>query len=182
MKIAIITPLYPPDVAPLAQYVKELATRLSSGNKITVLTYGYIPEAISGVTIVPVDKREPLPVRLFRLFREIKKAANKNDVLYVENGASSELPVFLVTFFSRTPTIFHIGDTEAHERTKKRILLSIIEHLTKKRADAIITSLPSPRPEILPFNTPSGADWAAHENTWNEHLRELTNTLQHVKK
>src|SRR3989344_9051256 len=40
MKIVLATALYPPDIAPPAPYVKELATRLAANHEVTIVTYG----------------------------------------------------------------------------------------------------------------------------------------------
>ena len=65
MKILIVTPLYPPDIAGHSAYVKELALRLREAHTVTILAYNHIPEKIEGVNIITIQKHLPTLVRLF---------------------------------------------------------------------------------------------------------------------
>ena len=66
MKIILTAPMYPPETAKPALYVKELAKRLKEKkHEIVVITYSNIPEKVPGVRIVAINKRLPLPIRLF---------------------------------------------------------------------------------------------------------------------
>lgn len=176
MRIAIATPLYPPDTAPAALYAKELAERLSRTQSVCVVAYGYLPEPIEGVRIVSVTKRLPLPIRLaaytISLFKEVRRA----DVVYVINGASVELPLMIVSLVARTPSLFIAADTSAFVRSERSKVLSFLQTRAVQKSRAHITSLPLPRPEILPLEAlPTGA-LAAYEESWSEHLSLLTNS------
>lgn len=180
MKIVLATPLYPPDIAPLAPYVKELAKRLAdSMHEVTVVTYAYLPEKVPGVHIVAVNKRKLLPVRLIQYTWLLWRAAKTADVVYAQNGASVELPAGLVTFFVRCPFIIRIGDNAAHERAAAHPLFRRIEDFAFKRAGKIITDTPAPRPEILPFEPAPIAAQAAYQKSWEKHTSDLIKIFHH---
>jgi len=163
MRIAIATPLYPPDTAPAALYAKELAERLSRTDEVSVVVYGYLPEPIEGIRIVSVTKRLPLPVRLtaytISLFKEVRLA----DVVYVINGASVELPLMIVSFLTRTPFLFIAADTDAFARAERSKVLRFLQTRAVQKSRAHISSLPLPRPEILPLDAPPTEALALYE-------------------
>jgi hypothetical protein len=181
MRIAIATPLYPPDIAEPAPYVKELAKRLSGRHTVTVIAYARLPEKVPGVEIIAIDKRKPLPLRLIAFFFALLKTAKKSDVLYTQNGPSVELPAWLVASLTRTPLVVHIGDTAAHEYAAGHPLRRTIESAALARARSVINSSPLVRPEVLPFVTPPVEQLAAYEESWNKHLEILENAFNHVK-
>jgi len=147
MRIVIATPLYPPEIAGPAPYIKELARRLSKDTEVTIVAYARLPEQVPGVHIIAVDKRRPLPLRLFAYLRALARAARDADAIYAINGASVELPVLIVSFFSRTPLFFGIGDRVAHERAKKRLLFLFLERIAFARSRGMISKFPWPRPK-----------------------------------
>lgn len=181
MRVILATPLFPPDIGGAAPYSKELAERLAkAGHAVTVVTYGHLPEPVEGVEIIPVDKRQPLPVRLFRFASELRQAVRRADIIYAENGPSVEVPLLLTLLFSRTPLIFHIGDPAAHEYAQQHFLRRMIENLVIRRAKTVIEEKPHERPEILPFQPYPQEELDAYERSWNAHMRKLTNTFTHV--
>ncbi len=176
MRIVIASPLYPPDIAEPARYVKELAKRLAGLNTVEVVTYGTLPELILGVTITAVSKRQPLPMRLLRYTIALFRAVRTADVIYVQNGPSVELPLSLVGLFTRTHIIFHIADTAADARTKENVLLKFVQRLATRKAH-IVRGMPHVRPEIYPFKPRPTEAFAAYEKSWDLHLaalREIT--------
>lgn len=179
MRITIATPLYPPDTAPTALYVKELAKRLSEAHEVTILAYAHIPEKIEGITIIPISKRRPLPIRLFHFAISLIKEARKSDVVYAENGASVELPVVLVSLLTKARFVMHIGDRPAHEWAKVKFFRRILESTALRQAHAVITDLPLPRPEILPFGHPP--DLSQYESSWNIHIQSLESKFKNGK-
>ena len=176
MKIVLATPLYPPDIAEPAPYVKELARRLAPDHQVTVLAYGRLPEKVPGVTIVAIDKRRPLPVRLFLYTIALLRAARSADIVYTQNGPSVELPVAVVNFFLRRPLVARWGDEAAHTYAQKKFMRRTVERLAFGGAK-IVTGSPLPRPEILPFEPQPTDALAAWEESWQMHLRELTKQL-----
>lgn len=180
MRIVLATPLYPPDTEDPAPYVKELARHLASQHIITIVTYGRLPENVPGVQIVAVNKRRPLPLRLIAYTMALRRVARDADVLYAQNGPSTELPAGLVALVTRTPLVMHIGDPVAHEHAATHPLLRLIERFAFSRAQAVITDSPLPRPEILPLEPEPVAAQDAHRVSWEMHLRTLENTFTHA--
>ena len=175
MKILILSPLYPPDIAIPAPYVKELAKRLKDTHEVTILTYGRIPETIDGVKIHAVDKRLPLLSRL-KAYKEKLETLEKNvDVLYLENGASVELPALS----AKKPIVFHIGDPKAYEQAQKNTPHKILHDLVRNRARTVFATSPLPKPEILPFQNIGEAEKAQYEESWKEHLEEIESHINH---
>lgn len=177
MKIVLATPLYPPDIAEPAPYVKELAKRLSKEHEVTVVTYGSHPEMIEHVRVVSTDKHRPLYLRLVTYFFSLWSTAAGADVLMVENGASVELPAGILARLSRTRLVLHRGDASAHARASKSRVLTWIEHFVEKKAYAIVENRPLPSPEILPFAPKPVEALAAYEASWENHLTLLNKTI-----
>ncbi len=199
MRVLVVTPLYPPDIAPLAVYVKEFARRFSLHADITILAYAHIPEKIDGVRIVTVTKNIPLFFRLFSFTYTLWKESRTADMLFVQNGASVELPASLVSLFCHIPQVVRLGDYVALASAQKRwglkiildVMLSRATHIVEEQATTITskyssktTSLETPplRPEILPFAEYPKEALEQYERSWNEYLRLLTDIFIHAKK
>lgn len=181
MKIVLATPLYPPDVAEPAPYIKELAKRLAEeGHSITIVAYTRLPEKITGVRIISISKHALLPLRLAAFMKNMISAGRAADVIYAENGPSVELPMIVATFLIRTLFILHIGDTLAYERAEKNIFLRYIKRAAIKRAHATVTDTPLKRPEILPFHSISATEKNTYEESWKAHIRSLMELFTHV--
>ena len=181
MKIILATPLYPPDIAEPAPYVKELAKCLKSLHGVTIVTYGGIPEKVEGVNIVSVSKKQPLPIRLLLYTFVLWKATRGAEIIYAQNGPSTELPVGVVSLITGKPVIFHIIDKTSHQRASKNRLLNSIENFVFKRAKKIITETPLPRPEILPFNARPEEEILKYEESWEKHINELNKIFENEK-
>jgi glycosyltransferase involved in cell wall biosynthesis len=178
MHILIATPLYPPDIAGAAPYVKELAKRLRERHTVTVLAYGHIPEVIEGVRIVTVLKREQLLVRLFKFTRALIHEAFTADLVYAENGPSVELPLFFFRLFSRKRVFLHLGDSVALDRARHSRLFGIPLHLARFVANTTLEgpsaiSEPLPRPEVFPLESFPQAEMNAYEESWQRHVDAL---------
>ncbi len=180
MKIVLATPLYPPEIAEPAPYIKELAKHLARLHDITIVAYARLPEKVHGVLILSVDKRQPLLLRLFSYFFALLRAAHRADIIYAMNGASVELPAALVALFTGRPLIFHVGDAAAHERAKQSRVLHFIEHFAFSRAKCVLNDSPGPRPEIIPLEPFHAEKMTAYERSWDAHLRILEETFNHV--
>lgn len=180
MKIVLATPLYPPDIAEPAPYIKELAKRLAKTDVVTIVTYGHIPEEVSGVRIYAVEKRRPLPFRLIAFTFALLKAIRDADILYAQNGPSVELPVLLVSFFTRARLFVRIGDEAAHRHAQSRLVRRALESLILRRAESIVTDSPFARPEILPFAERPVSELAAFERSWDGHVSELVTRFRHA--
>lgn len=193
MRILLVTPLYPPDIAELAPYVKELATRLAPTHTVTILTYGHLPEMITGVNINTVEKSSILPIRLFQFLIALKKHAEHTDVIYTQNGPSVELPVLLLSFISDVPIFMRLGDRVSLKNSLQNTLLKKLLMHTIHRVRAVfihrgddgangfamicsqMDSLlrPDSRPEIIPFVEFPKEAFAHFEDSWNTHIIQL---------
>ncbi len=180
MRIVLATPLYPPEIAEPAPYVKELARRLSARHAVIVVAYARLPEQVPGVSVITVDKQKPLPVRLFAYFLALRKATKDADIVYAENGGSVELPAGLLSLLSERPVIMHIGDQTAHRRTRANVIRRYLEQFSFSRAKKVIDSAPAARPEILPFEPFPADKFTAYERSWDEHLRILEDAFNHA--
>ena len=179
MKIVVASPLYPPDIATPAPYVKELARRLSKDHNVSILTYGRLPEVLSGVSITAIDKRTAALKRLAKFTYQLWQQAKHGDVVLVENGVSAELPMIVVSFLTKTPLLLHSNDEKALAQHQHNLLRRLIFQAAERRATTTITheSLPHPlpKPEINPLIGTDEVAKAAHETSWNDHLAAITN-------
>lgn len=183
MRIALLTPLFPPDNTDSAQYVKTLCTKLS-GHQVDLFLYTNIPEQVENVTMFPISKRNPLPIRLLQFTYVLIRYTRKHDVLLVQNGPSVELPALLVSIITRTPVILTMSDRRA---TLSKLPLYIHLHrILKKRAIAVFadnleTHMPPNKPEILPFQPYPETEMQQYTDAWTNHLQTLETYLQNVK-
>ena len=179
MKLVIATPLYPPDTAPSASYVKELSARLSPSHQVSIVLYGHLPEYVAGVRYVCSDKRHTLPRRLWRFLRGLQAAVADADVLIVENGPSVELPALLISYLTKVRIVFIASDEPAYERAQMHWLSRGILNGLEHRADAVFKpgawqcAPPLNRPEIHPLLPRPTDELAAYEERWQAHLTEL---------
>ncbi len=180
MRIAIATPLYPPEIAEPAPYAKELAKRLGERHEVTLIAYARLPEKVPKVRIVVVDKHRPLPLRLLSFFFSLVRVAHNVDVMYALNGSSVELPLALASLVVSRPLIIHIGDPAAHERAQKNRLLRTIERFAFSRAHRVLSDMPDTRPEIIPFEPFPKEKFAAYESSWDAHIRMLEDLFNHA--
>ncbi len=174
MNVALVTPLYPPDIAPPAIYVKELARRLSETHKVSIVAYAHIPEDVPGVLIFPVSKRLPVVERILRFFTVLYQATKQTDHLYVVNGPSVELPVLLLSYVRNTPITLCIVDAPAFDRTRQQWLTNLVHKTLCKRAVEIITDIPLQKPEVLPFASLPDRKAKSYEESWKRHLALLS--------
>ena len=177
MRIVLVTPLYPPDTAPPALYIKELARRLSSAHDVTVLAYTSIPEAIPGVRIHAIQKRNPMVVRLLMFTWSFFKVTHTADVVCALNGASVELPLRIVLPYRHTPFVFIPIDTIGYTRVEKSPFLRRIHSWLLERARHTEHVIPGERPEILPFEPRPIDALTAYEKEWSAHIEKLQKTF-----
>jgi len=178
MNILIATPLFPPDTAESARYVKELARRLSKDHAVHVLLYGYLPERVAGVAFTCVDKRWPTVIRLLHYFMTLWREIRRADLVFAENGSSVELPVGLMSLLTNKPVIFHIGDKLAHASTRQSGIRRCIEQFVRRQACQVFHDTPPPQPEILPFKPYPREAFAHYESSWQAHITLLTTHIR----
>lgn len=195
MRILIVTPLYPPDIAGHAPYVKELARRLSDSHSVTILTYNHIPERLENVEILTVPKKLPALIRILKCTHALMKAQKDADIVFFQNGPSIEIPLILASFVKHPPYLFRLGDETplalARRKAFYRSLLNgaIARSHTVMAHDADSMKLVSPedkawecarphsRPEILPFSPHSQEALDAYDASWREHVHTFLNIM-----
>ena len=177
MKILIVTPFYPPDLEESAVYIKETARRLSKKHTVSVITYGKIPEVIPGVTILVANKYQPFLVRLIAFTVKLLRASYTTDVIYAQNGPSTEVPVIIVSLLLRRKMIFRISDIRAHERARRHKFFHALERIVLARSRAVISDNPVRRPIISPFSSATESDWSKHEHSWQRHIKIIESAL-----
>ncbi len=179
MRIVIATPLYPPDIGEPAPYVKELARRLSALHEITIVTYGNLPEKLDRVTIITLNKQHTRWSRVLQFTRVLFTATKRADVLFVEKGPSTELPILLVSFLLRKKIILHHGDPHAFTLEAKHPLYRLVTTMLKRRVQMVITDSPDKKPEILPFASYPTKEIETCERSWSAHLTVLNKAIDH---
>lgn len=184
MKIVLATPLYPPEIAAPAPYVKELAKRLSKLHAVTLVAYARLPEQVPSVSVCAVDKRQPRVVRILSFTRALRNTATEADAVYAVNGASVELPLILLylnPFLRMPPLFFCIADPKAEGMLRRSPILWCLAHTVRLLSRDTITALPLPRPEILSFAPEPTEELAEYERSWKEHLRSVSSLLTHAR-
>jgi hypothetical protein len=185
MRILIATPLYPPDIAPSATYVKDLAQRFSEafqGDSLVIATYTPLPEEVAGVSVLSLSKPLPLLLRLISYTQLLGKAARDADVILLENGSSTELPVVFLSYMRRLRYVMHISDIAAHTRTQTGGIKKFIERFAASRAITKVDHLPLPRPEVLPFSPYPTEAFATYEASWKEHVSILKEAIAYERR
>ncbi len=182
MKIVLATPLYPPEVAEPAPYVKELARRLMKLHSVAIVAYGRLPEQVPGVTIRAINKHRPLFWRLTTYFLSLWRVAKDADIIYMINGASVELAVTLVSILTNKPFVVCLGDPRAHKQASRVKTLGVIERFALSRARGVLPNTPIARPEILPLSPYPTEAYTAYEQSWSEHIQRIDHLfLPHAK-
>ncbi len=174
MKVAIATPLYPPEIAEPAPYSKELAKRLKDNHSVTIIAYTHLlPEKVPGVEIIAIKKHNPLPIRLFLYTIALFKVAIKSDLIFTQNGPSVELPVLLISLMTRVPIVMNISDKPAHNRAKDNSFINFIEKYLQNKSVEVITKNPLEKPEILPLEEMPTEKINSYNKSWEEHVGKL---------
>lgn len=194
MRILLVTPLYPPDIAEPAPYVKELAFRIKEDHEVTVLSYNYIPEEMDGVFCRTIQKHHPLPIRLLKFTWTLWKDARNADIVYVQNGPSTELPSLLLALLTRRPYILRLGDETALRQASERFLFRTLLRSAIRHAQSVVVhshtsaytapfqhhlrkfinlDRPLTRPEILPFAPHPSEALLTYEASWQSHVERL---------
>lgn len=123
MKIVLATPMYPPEIAEPAPYVKELARRISKDHEVSVVAYASTSEYIHGVALFTVSKRNPLPIRFIKYIHTLYNASKGADIIYTQGGIVSGIPAVITGHFLKIPVVFRRVEDEPWKR-------AILKHLT----------------------------------------------------
>lgn len=119
MKILIATPLYPPEIGGPSTYVKELAERIKNTHKVTIVAYANTGEAIKGVKLILVRKKNQLFIRLIKYFIALYKESAGVDVIYAQNAVASGFPAVIVGKIRNIPVVIKFVGDEAWERASQ---------------------------------------------------------------
>lgn len=120
MKIVLATPMYPPEIAEPAPYIKELSRRLSLDHDVTVVAYASTSEKVPGVELVTIDKRKPLPLRLVTYTTKLFRASADADIIYAQGGTAAGLPALVVGHLRSIPVVIRFSEDEAWERATQQ--------------------------------------------------------------
>lgn len=181
MKLLIASPLFPPDTAASALYVKELAAHLQQ-HEVTLLLYGHLPEHVQGATFVCVDKRKQPLHRIIQFTTNLITKSKQADYVLLQNGPSVELPTLVASFFTRTPLILCLSDTPAHNRTKVGWMSNRIHQLLQKRSLAVLDPTqifwPPQKPTIHPLRELPETALQAYESAWLKHIEVIESYIK----
>lgn len=131
MKIIVATPMYPPEIAEPAPYVKEVSRRLSGEHTITIVSYANIVEKLPQGTFIAINKKDPLPIRLLKYTYTLFRASRAQDIIYVQGGTAAGLPAIIVGYLRGIPVVLRFSEDEAWER-------AIQEGLTTKSLESFL--------------------------------------------
>jgi len=133
MKIILTTPLFPPEIAEPAPYVKELAKKLSKKHDIRILTYANQTEKVAGVQIINIKKNQHLLGRLFNFTKTLYQNAKEADIIYTQNAIAVSLPVVIVKTLRKIPIIIRYSEDEALNRSRQlKFSQQNLEEFTQK--------------------------------------------------
>jgi hypothetical protein len=175
MRITVITPLFPPDIGAPAPYVKTLLQKLNS-HQVHAIIYGHLPESVPNITYTTIDKRSSKFVVLLKAIWEIYHAGKNCDLIIINNGLSTELPTWLVSYFIRTPILLCLSDQLAKQASEFG-LYKQVHQLLKNRITGTI-ELPTDEKLFLPIEKLPFAsiddEMNVQQNTWwIEHVAKI---------
>ncbi|MCA9355294.1 hypothetical protein KC865_01955 [Candidatus Kaiserbacteria bacterium] len=182
MRIAILTPLFPPDTTYSAEYTKELAFRLSIKHDVTIVLYGHLPEKINSVHMECVDKRLSPIARAISFLRALQKIPPKQELILIQNGPSVELPTLIKFFFRKIPIILMESDKPALKRTRSNLFQRFIHGILEKKAVYVFAEKdpwPTEKPVIHPLKESPQIALGIWEMSWQRHLNELLTKNKH---
>ncbi len=129
MHFLIVTPIYPPDLGRLTGYLKILSVHLAKNHKVTVMTYGDLPEQTPGVRVLSISKRLPTALRLILFTIRLWQEARHADALTVCDGAAVGLPSLMVSRLCHLPLIRCVMENETRERFVRETHLEISDEV-----------------------------------------------------
>lgn len=178
MRITVITPLFPPDVARAAVYARELTRHLAlqADNTVTCIHYGQFPETVLGVTFISIPKDVAKIKRLVH-FGHALYAQRHNDALIILNGPSVDVPTILLSPFLPKCGVYIESDQDAIADSWG--FYKLIPYLLKKRfqtlrpSDTILN-----RPIIHPLHNYPTAARRTYDQAWTQHVTDIKNLCQ----
>lgn len=117
-RIIIATPLFPPETGDAARWAKRRAAELVKEHETVVVAYGHLPESVSGVRIIEIDKRSALVVRFSRFLRTLWHEAHRAERIEACEVAAA-IPAVLVGRLRNIPVRVRFRGSEAKERGRE---------------------------------------------------------------
>jgi len=118
MKIIVATPLFPPEIEAIASYSKDIARHLKDKYQVQILTYAGQIEAVEGLEIFTINKRQLIFFRIWQYFIKLLKLAKQADLIYVQNSVAVSLPAILVKIITGKKVIINFIEDEAWKRAR----------------------------------------------------------------
>lgn len=156
MNIVIATSIYPPEIDPLARYIKRVAKAFSDeGHQTRIVAQASTAEKTDGAQLVVVGKQRFLFMRLLHFSYALLRNSHGADVIYAQNALAAGLPAVFVSILRRIPVVVHFFEDEAYKRsgsplgledflqsrTTLRIrVLKIVQKLVLTQATRIVVS------------------------------------------
>jgi hypothetical protein len=177
MRVLVLTPLFPPDVAPSAVYVKTLLAKLQKqGHTITCIHYGEFPEQVAGVTFVSTKKSISRFGRLIR-FGVALWRHRQADVCLIENGPSVELPAAFLWPWLPTVCLYSQSDVDASHQSS--FLYRHLRQFFATHLPVITPNIPTLTPPLRhPLEAVDATREARYEADWQQHLTHILTLCQ----
>ena len=140
MKILIAVASYPPEKGHQVTYVRELCKKMSEQHKLKVVTYALVKHKdiwapSPNIEVWPVDKRQPIYIRLIKFFFTLLRASKGVDLIYTQNTLACGLAVAFVNMITSTPFVVRfVGD----ESRKTRLMMFLQSLVLQKAAKVIV--------------------------------------------
>lgn len=124
MKIIITTPLFPPEIAEPAPYVKKVSQYLAKKHEPSILAYSNAPKNSLNSNIKSIAKNQATPLRLLSYFFKLLHITKNSDIIYAQSGISTSLSSVLVGMIRNKNVIYRFSEDESWERSKRLGLTS----------------------------------------------------------
>lgn len=115
-KVVIATPIFPPEIAEPAFYIKKISKPLSEKYKISIVAFSNFPKTIPDTKIIPINKNKIFIFRFSNYIKELYKESKNAEVIYSQNAVASGLPSVIVGYLLKIPVIIRFIGDEAWER------------------------------------------------------------------
>lgn len=147
MKMCIVAPVYPPEIADAGILLRQFAKVAALEHQVTVVAYSRKQEEQGVHAFFAMDKHKALASRLLDCFIAVWRAAEKNGVILTQASLATSFPCALVSWLRGIPLYIQVYDDEyaalLAQKTNHRSRLRhwAIRHLRRyvlKQASAIV--------------------------------------------
>lgn len=121
MKIIVTSPLFAPEIAEPAPYVKTISKQLGQDQEVIVLTYSNIQNLDNNKNLIAIKKNQASILRIFQYLLKLLKITKKNDIIYAQSGLSTSLASLISAKLKGAKIIYRYSEDEAYLRYKKNI-------------------------------------------------------------